>query len=160
MARPPSRSRCIARLALSTAVSSALAALLVFSAVELNLGLRAGPHLDTELAIVFVLEVLIAVGSAIVIGIIVLAGGARVAVSLGTILLATLLVGALAGVEIFGQTASGSIDFTKSEELARDLPFLLLVGLPGLLTLMIEWWTVHRLFPSDAGRRAERGTPS
>jgi len=160
MARSPSRSRCAADLALATAISSALAALLVFSAIEMNLGLHAGPHLDTELAIVFVLEALIAVGSAIVIGIIVLVGGARIAVSWATILLATLLVGGLAGGEVFGQTAAGSIDFTKSEELARDLPLLLLIGLPGLVTLTIEWWTVQRLFPSDAGRKAERGKSS
>ena len=157
--RPPSRSRCIAYLGFATAISSALAALLVFSAVEMNLGLQAGPHLNTELAIVLVLEIMIAVGSAIVIGIVVLVGGARAAVSWATIVLATLLVGGLAGVELFGQTAAGSIDFTNRDELARDLPLLLLIGLPSLVSLIIEWWTVQRLFPRGAGRTAERGGP-
>jgi hypothetical protein len=136
-----------------------LAALLVFSAVEMNLGLQAGPHLNVELVIVLVLEIMIAVGIAIVIGIIVLVGGARAAVSWTTIVLAILLVGGLAGVELFGQTAAGSIDFTKRDALARDLPLLLLIGLPSLVSLIIEWWTMQRLFPRGARRAAERSAP-
>ena len=58
--------------------------------------------------------------------------------------LTVLLVGGLAAVEIFGQASSGSTDFTRNQALASDLPLLPLIGLPGLLTVTIEWWIVQR----------------
>jgi hypothetical protein len=43
---------------------------------------------------------------------------------------------------------------TSGETLANDLPLLLLIGLPGLLTVTIEWW-IARGLPTPSRRQTK-----
>lgn len=138
------RLRQIAHLFVGAVVAGALAVMLVAAAVTENFGLHPGPHTNVELTIIAVLELVVAAGTAVVFAIILAVGGGRVAIRRAALMLAVLLMGGLAAVEIFGQASSGSTDFTRSQALASDLPLLLLIGLPGLLTVTIEWWIVRR----------------
>lgn len=158
MAKSPSRARCFAYLSLATAISSAVAAVLVFSAVQMNLGLHAGPHLNVEFILTLIIEAIVAVGSAIVFGVVLVVGGQARALRRSAVCLAALLVAGLASVEVFGQLASGSIDFTKGEAFARDLQLLELIGIPGLVTVVIQWWILRRLFSNALAAQSSAGS--
>jgi hypothetical protein len=121
-------------------IGSATALTLVVAAAKLSLGVHAGPHTTVEVMIVGGLQVMIAVGTAIPFAIVLSLGGRRLAVQRVALTLALLLVGGLVSVEIFGQASSGSTDFTAIETLTDDLPVLLLIGVPSLLIVMMEWW--------------------
>ena len=136
------RLKKIAYLFVAAVVVGALAVVLVAVAVAENIGLHPGPHTNAELTIIAVLEFVVAAGTAVVFAIILAVGGGRVAIRRAAVTLIVLLVSGLAAVEIFGQASSGSTDFTRSQALASDLPLLLLIGLPSLLTVTIEWWIV------------------
>jgi hypothetical protein len=132
---------------LGSVVSVVIASLLTVGAVAAGL-IRFGPHEQTELTILVFVQVTIAVGAAVVFAIVLTSGRSRSAIGWTAVVLAGCLLVPAAILDGFGITTSSSAAFSLGDALAEDLPLLLTILGPGLLTILVEWWFVRRLVRS------------
>jgi hypothetical protein len=124
-------------------VSSLVAAALIVGAVYLKLGISLGPHQQFEVILLIVVQVIVAIGTAAALAIVLAAGGDTVAVGLTALALALFLMLALGALEAFGLRAGGSTAFSPRAAFDEDLPFLGAIAIPGLTTILIQWWSVR-----------------
>jgi len=140
--------RSAGTIILAAAGSSLVASVLIVAAVYLGLGISLGPHQQFEVVLLIVVQVIIALGAAAVLAIVLALGGEKVAVGLTALVLAIFLVLALGALEAFGLAAGGTTAFSLGDTVAEDGSFLGVVAIPGLLTIVIQWWSVRRSLAS------------
>jgi MFS family permease len=122
--------RALATLALAVVVSWALAGV-----VQVALGIELNAH--EELIIAMMAEVVLALLVALVFGVVLAARGGRRALAIAAVAIVVLGVAALAGLETFSLSDEAhALD-------PSDFPLLIELGLPGLVTVLIQWWLVR-----------------
>jgi len=136
--------RVIGTFVLAAVVSSVVASALIFAAVYLQLGISLGPHMQFELIALIAFQTIMAIGTAVVLAIVLAAGGEKIAVRRAALLLALVLVLSLGALEVFGLSTGSSAEFSSANAFAEDLPFLGVIAIPGLVTILIQWWSVRR----------------
>ena len=66
------------------------------------------------------------------------------AIGRAALVLAVLLMLALAAPETFGLATWSSAAFSPADAFAEDGPFLGVIAIPGLPTILIQWWFVRQ----------------
>ena len=136
--------RAVGTIILAALASGLFGGALLAAMVHLKLGIWLGPYPEFEFIATMMGEVITAFGTAVILAIVLFAGGTESAVRRTALVLGLFLVVVLAAGEIFGLAAQGSAGFSRSNAFAEDAPFLVAVAVPGLLTIVIQWWFVHR----------------
>jgi len=144
--------RAVVTVVLGAIGSGLLAIALIAGAVQLGVGLQPGPHEQFEFAAVTVAETMVAVGTAVVLAIVLAFGGRLIAIRRTAVTLAVLLVVAFAAPEIFGLVTSTSAYVSVNASLTQDVPVLATVAVPGLLTIFIQCGIVTRYVVKRSAR--------
>ena len=113
-------------------------------AMVLGLIAQPGPHQQFEIVAVLAGEGAVAVGTAIVFAIVLIAGGKRTAVRRTAIVLVILFVAALLAPEAIGLANLDSTDVIARDELTQLGIFLAATGVPGLLAILVQTWILAR----------------
>jgi hypothetical protein len=146
--------RAFGNVILAALVSGLFGAALIAGMVHLNLGIQLGPYQDFEFIAIMMGEVITALGTAVIVAIVLLAGGTQSAIRRTAIVLALFLVTVLAAIEVFGLATQSGAGFSRSNAFAEDAPFLVAVAAPGLLTILIQWWFIRRYLLKRSGSAA------
>ena len=133
--------RALGTLALAVIVSWVLAG---FIQVALGIELNA----REEFIIAMMAEVVLALLVAVVFGLVLAARGGRRALAIAAVVLVALGLASLAGLEAFSLS-----DEARAVD-PSDFPLLIELGLPGLVTVVIQWWLVRRHLARTAARAA------
>jgi chromate transport protein ChrA len=136
--------RTAGTIILAAVASSLVASASTVAAVYLGLGISLGPHQQFEVILLIVVQVIIALVAAAVLAIVLAFARNERTVDIAALTVAMLLVLALGALEAFGLTAGGSTAFSLGDTLAEDGPFLGVIAIPGLLTILIQWRSVRR----------------
>ena len=131
--------RALGTLALAVIVSWVLAGF-----VQVALGIQLNAH--EELIIGMMAEVVFALLVALVFGVVLAFRGGRRALAIAAVAIVVLGVASLAGLEAFSLSdESHAVD-------PSDFPLLIELGLPGLVTVVIQWWLVRAHIKRQAAR--------
>ena len=125
-------------------VSCLIAMVVVVGATLLGLVAQPGPHEQFEFMAVTAAEVIVAFGTALVVAIVLVAGGRQTAIRRTAVVLAVLFVAVLAAPEVFGLATTDPADVAARDDLGSLAIFLIVIGVPGLLTIFIQWWIMRR----------------
>ena len=112
-------------------------------AVHLRLGISLGPHEQFELIALIVVQVIVALGTALVLAIVLAAARSQSTLASAAIVLAVVLLVALGALEVFGLTTSSGAAFSAGNAFSEDLPLLGVIAVPSLLTILIQWCFVR-----------------
>ena len=105
------RVRAVGTIIFSALASGLFGAALIAGMVHLKLGIQLGPYQEFEFIVILVSEAVTALGTAVILAIVLLAGDTESAVRRTAIVLALFLVTVLAVIEVFGlatQSGAGS----------------------------------------------------
>ena len=138
------RLHTIGVVALGAIVSFLVAMGVLAGAMLLGLIAQPGPHQDFEVAAVTIGMAIVALGTAIIFSIVLVAGGRQTAARRTAVVLAVLCVAVLAAPEVFGLATTDPADVAARDDLGLLSIFLIVNGVPGLLTILIQWWIVNR----------------
>jgi len=138
------RMRVFAVVALAVVASFLVAMGVLVAAAMLGLVAEAGPHQDFEVAAVTIGMAIVALGTAIIFSIVLVAGGRQTAARRTAVVLAVLCVAVLAAPEVFGLATTDPADVAARDDLGLLSIFLIVNGVPGLLTILVQWWIVNR----------------
>ena len=122
--------RALGTLALAMVVSWVLAGV-----VQVALGIQLNAH--EELIIAMMAEVVLALLVALVFGVVLAARGGGRALAIAAIAIVVLGVASLVGLEVFSLS-----DEARALD-PSDFPLLIELGLPGFVTVLIQWWLVR-----------------
>ena len=127
------------------AITSFLVAMGVLVGFAL-LGLIAqpGPHQGFEIAAVTIGMAIVAVGCSIIFAIVLAAGGRRTAITRTAITLMVLLALVLAAPAILGLVTTDPQDIEARDALGALAAYLMVIAVPGLLAILVQWWTIQR----------------
>lgn len=125
---------------------------IVAAGIAMLLGLVAqpGPHQQFEIVAVLAGEAAVAIGTAIVLAIVLIAGGRRTAVRRTAIVLAVLFAAALLAPLAIGLATQDSADVMARDEMVQLGIFLAAIGVPGLLAIGTQAWFVGRRLSGPA----------
>jgi len=130
--------------ALTVLALGAVASWLVSGVFQVAFGLAVDAR--EEMVFALVVEVPIAVAVAVVFGIVLAAGGGRRGLAFTAIALVVGGGALLAGIEAFALADEAAmID-------PSDFPLMLELGIPGVLTVLVQWWLVRRHWAQGAAR--------
>ena len=124
--------RAFGNVILAALASCLLGGVLIAGMVYLRLGIQLGPYPEFEFTVIMMGEVVTALGTAVILAVVLAVGGTESAVRRTALVLAVLLVTALAGLEVFGLVTQGTAALSASNAFAEDAPFLVAVAIPGL----------------------------
>jgi len=122
--------RALGTLALAVIVSWILAGF-----VQVALGIQLNAH--EELIIAMMAEVVFALLVALIFGLVLAFRGGRRALAIAAVAIVVAGVASLAGLEAFSLS-----DEARALD-PSDFPLLIELGLPALLTVLIQWWLVR-----------------
>ena len=132
--------------ALGTLALAVIASWVVAGFVQVALGIEL--HAREELIIGMMAEVVLALLVAVVFGLVLAFRGGSRALAIAAGAIVVLGVASLAGLEAFSMSdAARALD-------PSDFPLLIELGLPGLVTVLIQWWLVR----AHLMRRTARAT--
>ena len=137
------RMRVFAVVALAVVASFLVAMSVLVAAAMLGLVAEAGPHQEFEILAVTTGIGITTLGTAVIFAIVLAAGGKQAAIRRSAMVLMALLVLVLAVPEIFGLATADSTDLTATD-LGPLTIFLIVVAIPGLLVILIQWLIIRR----------------
>jgi hypothetical protein len=141
--------RFVRTIVLATLASGVAASAFILAAIYLRFGIALGPHQQFEVIALIIGQAIIALGTAVVLTIVLALGGEKWAVDLTALVLAILLGLSLGALEIFGLVTMSSAAFSRGDAFVEDLPFLGAIVAPALLTILIQWWFVRQLLTTN-----------
>jgi hypothetical protein len=131
--------RALATLALGIVLSWLVAAV-----IQVAFGIAFDAH--EEMVFAMVLEVIIALLSALVFGVVLAARGSRRAVAVAATVMIVLGVVSLAGIEAFA-LADEAAAINPS-----DFPLMIEIGVPGVVTVVLQAWLVYAYLRRENAR--------
>ena len=136
--------RTVGVVALGAVISFLVAMGVLTGAALLGLIAQPGPHQGFEIAVVTISMAMVAVGSAIIFSIVLAVGGQRKATTRTAIALNVFLALALAAPAILGLVMTDPTDIAAEDSLRILVAFLIVIAVPGLLAILVQWWTIRR----------------
>ncbi len=146
--------RTLGAVALAAIVSWVAGMAVAGGAMVLGLVLPPGPDQSFAMAAIAAGLAVAAIGTAIVFLIVLAAGGKRTAIRWAAAVLIVLLLLVLAAPAIFGLMTTDATDVASRSALASLVLFLVVVAVPALAVILIQWWAVARHL-----RRGRKATP-
>jgi hypothetical protein len=138
------RLHTIGAVALGAVISFLVAMGVVAGCAFLGLVAQPGPHQDFEIAAVTIGMAIVAVGCSFIFAIVLAAGGRQTAITRTAIALTILLVLVLAAPAVLGLVTTAPEDIEARDALAALATFLMVIAVPGLLAILVQWWTIRR----------------
>ncbi len=136
--------RALGAVALAAVGTWTMGMVFAGGAVLLGLVVPPGPHVGFAFAAMAVGMALVSIGAAVVFLIVMAAGGKRTAIRWAAIVLMVLLLLVLAAPAIFGFMTTDPTDVADQSALAGLVVFLVMVAVPALAVILIQWWWVAR----------------
>jgi hypothetical protein len=152
--------RALGTILLAALASGLFGGVLIAGMVHLRLGIQLGPYPEFEFIVIMMGEAVAALGTAVILAVVLAVGGTQSAVGRTALVLAVLLVTTLAGLEVFGLVTQGGAALSVSNAFAEDAPFLVAVAVPGLMTILIQWWFVRQHLLKRMREPLRRSDPS
>ena len=138
------RLRTIGVVAVGAIMSFLVAMGVLAGASLLGIIAQPGPHQGFEIAAVTIGMAIVALGSAIIFAIVLAVGGRRTAVTRTAIALMVLLALVLAAPAILGLVTTDPGDMEARDALGALAAYLVVIAVPGLLAILVQWWTIRR----------------
>ncbi len=136
--------RTLGAVALAAIVSWGVAMAFAGGAILLGFVVPPGPHVGFALVAMAAGMAIVAIGTAVVFLIVMAVGGQRTAIRWAAIVLMVILLLVLAAPAIFGALTTDPTDVADESALAQLISFAVLVAVPALAAILIQWWWVAR----------------